>query len=92
MRQIYQVSWLVLVDNVKLNKMKGDWIQELFVKEMVVKQKPTDFYYYEDGKKVFTEEFHKQRGVCCGSNCRHCPFDPVHIKGTKNLKNQNSDQ
>lgn len=58
---------------------------------MVTKQKPTELYYFEDGKKVFTEEFHKQRGVCCGSFCRHCPFDPVHIKGTKNLK-QNSDQ
>ena len=31
-------------------------------------------YYLEDGKTVFTEEFHRLRGKCCGSGCRHCPF------------------
>lgn len=24
---------------------------------------------------VFTAEYHRRRGYCCGSGCRHCPFD-----------------
>lgn len=59
---------------------------------MVNKQKPTKLYYYEEGKKVFTEEFHKQRGSCCGSFCRHCPFDPKYTRGITNLSNKNSDE
>jgi hypothetical protein len=33
-----------------------------------------------------TEEYHKRRGSCCGSGCKHCPYEPKHLKGTKNLK------
>ena len=35
-------------------------------------------YYMENGYCVFTAAFHKKRGYCCGSGCRHCPFE-VHI-------------
>ena len=38
-------------------------------------------YYLENGKVVFTEQYHKERGWCCGSNCRHCPYFPKHQKG-----------
>ncbi len=31
-------------------------------------------YYLENGYVVFTENYHKRRGYCCGSGCRHCPF------------------
>ncbi|MFK7948964.1 MAG: DUF5522 domain-containing protein [Saprospiraceae bacterium] len=31
-------------------------------------------YYIENGLYVFTAEFHKKRGYCCGSGCRHCPY------------------
>lgn len=31
-------------------------------------------YYLENGYVVFTEIYHKKRGYCCGSGCRHCPF------------------
>jgi len=31
-------------------------------------------FYIEDGLYVFTEKFHKNRGHCCGSACRHCPY------------------
>ena len=35
-----------------------------------------------DGERVvFTALFHIQRGSCCGSGCRHCPYDPKHTKG-----------
>ena len=26
------------------------------------------------GLAVFTERAHEQRGWCCGSGCRHCPW------------------
>ena len=41
---------------------------------------PSDFYM-EGGLKVFTVEWHKKRGYCCGSGCRHCPFIPKHTRG-----------
>lgn len=33
-----------------------------------------DEFYYENGLLVFTERYHLRRGVCCGSGCRHCPY------------------
>jgi hypothetical protein len=56
-----------------------DWIQQLFVKEFGDKLLPTDFYY-ENGRRVMTESYHKRRGSCCGNGCRHCPYDPKHVK------------
>jgi hypothetical protein len=43
-------------------------------------------YYIENGKVVFTELYHKERGSCCGGKCRHCPFDPKYKKGERKLK------
>jgi hypothetical protein len=38
--------------------------------------------YYGDGEFiVFTREFHLRRGSCCGSGCRHCPYEPRHARG-----------
>ncbi len=34
---------------------------------------PEDFYY-EGQYLVFTEAYHRKRGYCCQSNCRHCPY------------------
>jgi len=31
-------------------------------------------YYLENGKIVFTEQFHLKRGHCCDNKCRHCPY------------------
>jgi len=31
-------------------------------------------YYFEDGLMVFTSRFLQQRGYCCESGCRHCPY------------------
>jgi hypothetical protein len=33
-----------------------------------------DFYYDEQGFMVLTEEFHLDKGYCCGYGCRHCPY------------------
>jgi hypothetical protein len=31
-------------------------------------------FYWEEGRMVFTEAYHRKRGYCCGSGCRHCPW------------------
>lgn len=31
-------------------------------------------YYVENGFWVFTAKYHLDRGSCCGSGCRHCPY------------------
>ncbi|HWQ35880.1 MAG TPA: DUF5522 domain-containing protein [Blastocatellia bacterium] len=40
-------------------------------------------YYRENGFIVFTRKFHLKRGECCGSQCRHCPYEPRWQKGSK---------
>src|SRR5688572_22586441 len=41
---------------------------------------PTDLlvegqdYYSEGGMIVFTASYHRRRGYCCDSGCRHCPY------------------
>lgn len=61
-----------------------DWIQELYVKEMIEKKLPD--FYHENGKKVMTESYHLKRGYCCGSGCRHCPYEPTHEKFSTKVK------
>jgi hypothetical protein len=34
-------------------------------------------FYIEGEHVVFTAQYHRRRGYCCGSGCRHCPFDPL---------------
>ena len=31
-------------------------------------------YYLEDGLVVLTAQYLRDRGYCCTSGCRHCPF------------------
>ncbi len=31
-------------------------------------------YYRENGNWVFTAKFLLNRGYCCRSGCRHCPY------------------
>ena len=31
-------------------------------------------YYLEDEKMVFTAQYLRDRGYCCTSGCRHCPY------------------
>ena len=33
-----------------------------------------DYYLSENGFLVFTEAYHRKRGYCCKSGCRHCPY------------------
>lgn len=39
-------------------------------------------WYVENGLLVYTAAYHRKRGHCCGSGCRHCPYDPKHVAGT----------
>lgn len=48
-------------------------------------------YYLENGRVVFTALFHLERGSCCGNKCRHCPYDPEHIRGTTKIKDPDSE-
>jgi hypothetical protein len=41
-----------------------------------------DYYFTENGLLVFTEKYHKKRGYCCKSGCKHCPFG--YVKNSKN--------
>lgn len=36
--------------------------------------KEKEDFYWENGFMVFTEAYHKKRGYCCQSGCRHCPY------------------
>lgn len=38
-------------------------------------------YYYEGAFIVFTRRYHLKRGSCCGSGCRHCPYQLRHTRG-----------
>jgi Family of unknown function (DUF5522)/Cysteine-rich CWC len=35
---------------------------------------PGDFYF-DNGLMVFTAAYHRRRGYCCSSGCRHCPYE-----------------
>jgi hypothetical protein len=30
--------------------------------------------YWDGSYLVFTRQYHLRRGYCCGSGCRHCPY------------------
>jgi len=47
---------------------------------------PSYYYFNEKGLLVFTEDYHLNRGYCCGNNCLNCPYEPKHTKGIKNIK------
>jgi len=34
-----------------------------------------DYYLNENGLFTFTAEYLLDRGYCCGSGCRHCPYE-----------------
>jgi 2-iminoacetate synthase ThiH len=53
-----------------------------------LKETDKDLYYFEGSKVVFTPEYHIERGYCCGNGCRHCPYEPKHIKGNKELEKE----
>lgn len=47
-------------------------------------------YYLEDGRIILTERYLKNRGKCCSSGCRHCPYWPPYKKGSTEIKKDNN--
>lgn len=43
-------------------------------------------WYLENGFVVFTAAYHLKRRCCCGSGCRHCPFEPRHVEGNTHVR------
>jgi hypothetical protein len=43
-------------------------------------------WHVENGLVVYTAAFHLKRGYCCGSGCRHCPYEPRHSEGTTEVR------
>jgi hypothetical protein len=45
--------------------------------EVPKKTNPSEepMFYWENGYMVFTEAYHRKRGHCCNSGCRHCPYE-----------------
>ena len=68
MKQIYKTKQHVREEHVK----SFDWIQELYLREKISQSQD---FYYENGYKVMTENYHLKRGYCCNNKCRHCPYD-----------------
>lgn len=33
-----------------------------------------DYYINERGLIVLTEQYHLDKGYCCGNGCKHCPY------------------
>jgi len=42
-------------------------------------------FFFENGLVVFTAAYHLKRGSCCGSGCRHCPYEPRHVEGNRKV-------
>ena len=45
-------------------------------------------YYFENGLLVYTAAYHLKRGSCCGSGCRHCPYEPQHVEGSQVVQSE----
>lgn len=43
-------------------------------------------YTIENGLLVYTAAYHLKRGTCCGSGCRHCPYQPKHVEGNTRVR------
>ena len=42
-----------------------------------------DYYLNEKGLITFTAKYLLARGYCCGSGCRHCPYDYENVPEPK---------
>ena len=45
----------------------------------------------QNGLFVFTAYAHRKRGRCCGSMCRHCPYDWINVKKEQPASDTDSD-
>jgi hypothetical protein len=54
-------------------------VQEVPVKSTSKKEFIENVHYYlENGRIIFTAQYLKEKGKCCGNKCRHCPYgEPI---------------
>jgi len=38
-------------------------------------------FYFDEGMMVLTRKYLLDRGTCCDSGCRHCPYAPAAAAG-----------
>lgn len=38
-----------------------------------------DYYKLPDGRLVFSEKYHLERGYCCGKGCLCCPYEYINV-------------
>lgn len=62
------------------NRMKGSNQEERNERLHRLGLESGDYYLTKEGYIVFTEQYHRKRGYCCQSGCRHCPYDKTEIK------------
>jgi len=41
------------------------------------------YYINEDGYIVLTEQYHLDKGFCCGNGCKHCPYNYENVPEPK---------
>ena len=62
------------------------WMFQEYIKRTMLPNYDTkDFYFDDEGRLVMTESYHIKRGSCCGSGCKHCPYTPIHKKGSTTI-------
>lgn len=50
-----------------------------------------DYYIDErSGLMILTSHYLEKRGYCCGNKCKHCPYEPLHVKSNTKLKDKKS--
>ena len=69
-----ELTWMDDYGNARYNEL---------VWGMIMKFK--EFWEVAKPELIFTEEYHTRRGYCCGSGCRHCPYEPKHNKSNIKL-------
>jgi hypothetical protein len=48
-----------------------------------------DYYLSPEGRMVFTEKYHLDKGYCCGNGCRHCPYNYNRVSEPRRTELQN---
>ncbi len=41
------------------------------------------YYFNDDGLIVLTEQYHLEKGYCCGYGCKHCPYNYENVPEPK---------
>jgi len=64
--------------------------KEIIKHHQIAVEKEEKFYLDpQTGFHVMTSYFHLKRGKCCGSACRHCPYNQINVKDNSNKKSFN---